>query len=101
MTVLVIGVFVPKGVSEVRMEKEKTVVGSIVHYYPKIGVAVVELKASLKTGDKILVRGDTTNFEQTVDSMQIEHTNIQTAEAGKAIGMKVKDRVRPGDIVYK
>ena len=83
------------------MEEEKVVVGTISHYYPKIGVAVVELKASLKTGDKILVRGDTTNFEQTVDSMQIEHENIQFAEAGKSTGLQVKEKVREGDIIYQ
>jgi putative protease len=74
--------------------------GKVTHYYPKIGVAVVELKAPLKIGDKILVRGGTTNFEQTVESMQIEHKNVQFAEAGKSVGLKVIQRVREGDIIY-
>ncbi|MEM2872555.1 MAG: hypothetical protein QXD82_00100 [Nitrososphaerales archaeon] len=75
-------------------------IGKITHYYPKIGVAVVELKAPLKVGDKILIRGSTTNFEQMVESMQIEHQDVQSAEAGKSVGLKVVQRVREGDIVY-
>ncbi|MGQ9469071.1 MAG: translation elongation factor-like protein [Nitrososphaerales archaeon] len=74
--------------------------GKITHYYPRIGVAVIELKAPLKIGDKILIKGSTTNFEQIVESMQIEHKDVQSAEAGKSIGLKVIQRVREGDIVY-
>jgi len=83
------------------MTEGKTEVGKVTHFYSKISVAVVQLTAPLSVGDTILIKGDTTNLEQTVDSMQIEHENIQKAEAGKAIGLKVKDRVRPGDTVYK
>ncbi len=75
-------------------------IGKVAHYYPKIGVAVVELKASLKVGDKILIKGSTTNFEQIVESMQIEHQDVQSAEAGKSVGLKVVQRVREGDTVY-
>jgi len=74
--------------------------GRITHYFPKIEVAIVELKASIKTGDKIAIKGSTTNFEQIVESMQIEHEDVQSAEAGKSIGLKVVQRVREGDIVY-
>lgn len=83
------------------MAEGKTEAGKVTHFYSKISVAVIQLTAPLNVGDKILIKGDTTNLEQTVDSMQIEHENIQKAEAGKAIGLKVKDRVRPGDTVYK
>ena len=84
------------------LSEEKFVeVGRITHFYPKISVAIVELKASLNIGDKILIKGATTNFEQTVESMQIEHKNIERAEAGQIIGLKVKDRVRENDKVYK
>jgi len=83
------------------MAEGKAEVGKVTHFYSKINVAVVQLTAPLSVGDSVLIKGDTTNFEQKVDSMQIEHENIQKAEAGKAIGLKVKDRVRPGDIVYK
>ena len=84
------------------MSEEKLVeVGRVTHFYPKISVAIVELKASLNIGDKILIKGATTNFEQTVESMQIEHKNIERAEAGQIIGLKVKERVRENDKVYR
>ena len=82
-------------------EEKLVEVGRITHFYPKISVAIVELKASLNIGDKILIKGATTNFEQIVESMQIEHKNIERAEAGQIIGLKVKERVRENDKVYK
>ena len=82
-------------------EEELVEVGRVTHFYPKISVAIVELKAPLNIGDKILIRGATTNFEQTVESMQIEHKNIEKAEAGQIIGLKVKERVRENDKVYR
>lgn len=74
--------------------------GKVTHYYPKIGVAIVELKAPLKVGDKIRIKGSKTDFEQIVESMQIEHKNVQSAEAGKSIGLKVIQKVREGDLIY-
>jgi len=82
-------------------EEELIEVGRVTHFYPKISVAIVELKAPLNIGDRILIRGATTNFEQTVESMQIEHKNIEKAEAGQIIGLKVKERVRENDKVYR
>jgi len=76
-------------------------VGRVTHYFSRIGVAVVELKAPLKIGYRILIRGATTNLEQTVESMQIEHKPVEEAGPGQSIGLKVKDRVREKDIVYK
>ena len=67
----------------------------------KIGVGVVELSDELKVGDRISIEGATTNIQQTIDSMQIEHKNVEKAGAGQSIGLKVKDRVREGDLVYK
>lgn len=84
------------------MTEENVVeVGHIAHFFSKIGVAVVELTGPLAVGDTIVVKGPTTDFEQTVDSMQIEHNNVQRAEAGQSIGLKVADRVREKDLVYK
>jgi translation elongation factor EF-1alpha len=76
-------------------------VGRVTHFFTKISVAVVELNAPLAVGDTILVKGPTTDFEQVVESMQIEHENIEKAEAGQSIGLKVEQRVREGDIAYK
>lgn len=77
------------------------VVGRVTHYYPKIGVAVIELTAPMKVGDRILIRGPATNFQQTVESMQIEHKNVPQAEAGRSIGLKVLQRAREQDTVYR
>lgn len=81
--------------------EEKKLVGKIAHYYGKIGVAVVALTDELKVGDEISIEGAETNLRQKVESMQIEHENIQTAKAGDDIGMKVADKVREKDNVYK
>lgn len=82
-------------------ESQLKEVGRITHYFSKIGVAVLELSDKLSVGDRILIRGMTTNVEQTVDSMQIDRVEIESAEAGKSVGLKVEDRVREGDSVYK
>jgi hypothetical protein len=76
-------------------------VGRITHFFSKIDVAVVELIAPLVVGDRILVKGPSTDFEQTVVSMQIEHKNIPRAEAGQSIGLKLTQRAKEGDAVYK
>ena len=83
------------------MEEEMEEVGKIIHYYPKINVAVVELKKALTLREKIYIKGSTTDLEQTVESMQIEHEEIPKAVSGQSIGLKVEKRVREGDIVYK
>ena len=80
---------------------EKKLVGKVTHYFTKIGVAVVELQDELRIGNKISIEGKTTNFQQTVESMQIEHKPIEVAKPGDSIGLKVIDRVREGDNVYK
>jgi len=76
-------------------------VGEITHYFTRIGVAVVDVSGPLKVGDRIAIKGMTPNYEMTVDSMQVEGNNIEEANEGDDIGMKVDDRVRKGDIVYK
>ena len=76
-------------------------VGHIVHFFSKINVAVLELTAPLAVGDSILVKGPSTDFEQVVESMQIEHKNIQRADAGQSVGLKTAQRARERDVVYK
>lgn len=80
---------------------EKKLVGKIVHYYTKISVGVIELNDDLKVGDRISIEGPTSNVQQTVDSMQIEHQNMPAAKAGQSVGLKVSGKVREGDLVYK
>ena len=82
-------------------EEELLEVGRVTHYFTKISVAVVELSAPLAVGDRIRIKGPTTDFEQTVESMQIEHKNVERAEAGQSIGLKVRERVREKDRVYR
>ncbi|MEM5766072.1 MAG: translation elongation factor-like protein [Candidatus Aenigmatarchaeota archaeon] len=82
-------------------DQEKKLVGKVTHYYGKIGVAVIEVTDEISVGDKISIEGNVTNFQQTVESMEMEHNQIKTAKAGNAIGLKVVDKVREGDSVYK
>jgi selenocysteine-specific translation elongation factor len=82
-------------------ESEFMEVGTVTHYFTKAGVAVVKLTDTLSVGDRILIKGITTNVEQTVNSMQIEHANISKAEAGQDVGLKVDGRTREGDTVYR
>jgi putative protease len=81
------------------MPEEK--IGEITHYFDKIGVAIVKLSAPLKVGDKIKVKGATTDFEQTVDSMQVDHQEVESAESGRELGIKVTEKAREGDDVLK
>ena len=83
------------------MESEYAKVGRIEHFFSKASVAIVEVSAQIKNGDKILIRGDTTNLPQVIESMEIEHKQVNAAEAGQRIGLKVSGRVRENDIVYK
>ena len=77
-------------------------IGVITHYYSHLGVAVAQLnKGSLKTGDTIHVKGQTTDFTQTVTSMEYEHQHVDEAGAGQNIGLKVIDHAREHDIVYR
>jgi putative protease len=76
------------------------VIGSVVHYYNKIGVAIVELRDELVVGDEIGIEGVTTSFRQIVESIQIEHEAVEKAGKGQSIGLKVVDRCRKGDRVY-
>jgi translation elongation factor EF-1alpha len=76
-------------------------VGRVTHYFGRIGVAVLELTGELKTGDSILIQGRTTDIEQHVVSMEIEHQKIQAAGPGMDVALQVPEPVRSGDKVYK
>ena len=82
-------------------EEEIIEIGRITHFFSKINVAVIELKAPLKVGDTIVVKEPPADSQQVVESMQIEHKNVQTGEAGQSIGLKVIQRVRETDVVYR
>jgi selenocysteine-specific translation elongation factor len=76
-------------------------VGKVTDFFAHPVVAGITLSAPLNVGDKIHIKGHTTDQELAVDSMQINNVDVQTAKAGDAIGIKVSERVRRGDTVYK
>ena len=77
------------------------IVGKVSDFFAKPVVAGIELTAVLKVGDRIRIKGHTTDLEMNVDSMQIDNAQVQEAKAGDSIGVKLSDRVRSGDTVYK
>ena len=76
-------------------------VGKVSDFFAHPVVAGIELTATLKVGDKIHIKGHTTDLELAINSMQINNVNVDEAKAGDAIGIKVSERVRRGDTVYK
>ena len=77
-------------------------IGTVTHYYSHLNVAVVQINTgTLKTGDTIHIKGMTTDFTQTVESMEYEHQHIDSATAGQTLGLRVKDHAREHDIVYR
>lgn len=81
------------------MAKEKKV-GVVTHFYDHLSVGIVKLSTGLKVGDAIHVKGKHTDFTQTVNSIQFEHKDIQTAKAKIEVGIKVDQSVREGDEVF-
>lgn len=77
------------------------IIGKVSGFFARPVVAGIELTAPLNVGDKIRIKGHTTDLEMTVGSMQIKNVNVTAAKAGDSIGIKVSDRVRAGDLVYK
>ena len=80
---------------------EEKEIGRVMRYFSKIGVAAIRITdGELKVGDRIRIKGSSTDFEQVVESMQIEHEFVEKAEAGKDVGIKVKEKVRDNDRIY-
>lgn len=80
---------------------EEKEIGKVTHYYGNISVGIIELSDVLKVGDNIRIKGHSSDFTQTVDSMQIEHANVPEANVGDVIGIKVSQKVHPHDKVFK
>ena len=78
-------------------EKE---IGKVSSYFSHVSVAAIKLTGTLKVGDKIHIKGHTTDFEVDVDSMQIEKESMEKAKKGDHIGIKVPEKVRPHDAVF-
>jgi putative protease len=80
---------------------EEIPVGKVEKFFGKIGVAAIKVTAGeLKVGDKIHIKGRTTDFEQTVDSMQVEHVDVQKVVPGDEVGIKTKEKAHENDTVY-
>ncbi len=80
--------------------KEQKPIGVVTHYYGGLGVAIVKFNKKVKTGERVHFKGHTTDFEETLKSMQFDHKEVQEAGKGEEIGVKVKEKVRSGDEVY-
>lgn len=80
---------------------EGKLIGKVTHYYNNIGVAIIQMSATLKAGDNIRIIGGEVDFEQTVESIEVDHKKVKTAKARETIGIKVGEKVREGYKVYK
>ena len=81
--------------------EEGKLIGKVTHYFSHIGVAVIELSEDLKVGETIRIVGGEIDFNQIVDSMEIEHQKVEVAKPGDSVGTKVGQKVRDGYKVYK
>lgn len=81
------------------MAQEKEI-GKITHFFDKISVGIVELSSTMKKGDKIHVKGHTTDFTLDVDSIQINKEEVEAAKSGEIVGLKLTEEAREGDKVY-
>jgi len=81
------------------MPEEK--IGTVSHFFDKVSVAAIKLEGNLKVGETIRIKGTTTDFVTKVDSMQINREDVESAKAGDEIGIKVPEKVRNGDEVFK
>jgi len=80
---------------------KENIIGIVTHYFPKVMAAVIKLKAPLTVGDTIKIKGHTTDFKQSISSIQIDHVAVNEAKKGQEIGLLVGSRVRQHDMVYK
>jgi putative protease len=76
-------------------------IGEITHFFPHIPAGVIKIKKELKVGDTIHIKGHTTDLTQTIDSMQIDNAPVKEGKKGDDIAIKLKERVRINDLVYK
>ncbi len=81
-------------------KKAEKPIGVVTHFYGGLEVAIVKFGAAVPVGTKLHFKGATTDFEDTIRSMQYDHQAIQEAKKGQEVGIKVKDKVREGDEVY-
>ncbi|HEX9780359.1 MAG TPA: translation elongation factor-like protein [bacterium] len=83
--------------AEARMEP----VGRVTGFFSKASVAVVDLSGALAVGDQIYIKGHTTDLQQAVDSLQVDHQAVTQGSPGQTVGLKVAGRCRPHDLIYR
>ena len=82
------------------MAEEAKPIGEVTHYYGGLGVAIVKFAKKVSVGDKVQFKGATTDFEETIGSMQYDHKEVGAAKKGQEVGIKVSDKVRSSDKAY-
>ncbi len=80
---------------------KKDLLGKVIHYYDKIGVAVIKLKKNIKAGDKVKFEKGDNSFEQVIESVQLEHKQVDAGKKGEEIAVKVNKVAKDGTSVYK
>ncbi len=81
--------------------KTEKPIGAVTHFYGGIKVAIAKFKVPVKAGSEVKFKGATTDFAQKIESMQFDHEPVRLAKKGQQVGIKVKKRVREGDLIYK
>lgn len=81
--------------------KEPKPIGRVTHYYGGIGVAIIKFGKKVAVGDRVRFKGATSDFEETIKSMQFNHEEIKEAKKNQEVGIKVGDKVREGDEVFE
>lgn len=87
--------------SQKNQEPEGEAIGEVTHYYSRLGVAIVKFNKPVAVGTRVRFRGATTDFEETISSMQYDHKPIEAAKKGQEVGIKVGEKVREGDRVFE
>lgn len=87
--------------AEAQAQPKMEEVGVVEGFFAHPSAAIVKLKGRLKKGERIYIKGHTTDLQQVVQSMQIEHKDIAEGKTGDVVGIQVSDRVRQHDVVYK
>jgi translation elongation factor EF-1alpha len=81
--------------------EEAEAIGTVTHYFGHLSVAAVSLTDTLRVGDRIHIRGHTSDLEQTVDSMEVDHQKVESAAPGDDVALRVDDHVREHDRIYR
>ncbi len=89
-----------KKITKTTKTVEEKPIGEITHYFGGINVAIIKFKKTVEVGEKIKIKGASTDFEQTIESMQYEHKDIKSAKKNQEVGIKVTEKAREGDMVY-